>query len=153
MQHLRYIIFIAFLLSTANVFSGNTIDSLNIALSKSKTPSEKLAVLNRLFEATLPIDDASAMRYADRALTISEFTEDEMEKGIALYNKGLYLLNSGKSNDARTIIAKTKKLASQIVLTTEDKEFNGKNDAIARIIELDSSDDEFSKDSNEWRSI
>jgi tetratricopeptide (TPR) repeat protein len=102
MQHLRYIIFIAFLLSTANVFSGNTIDSLNIALSKSKTPSEKLAVLNRLFEATLPIDDASAMRYADRALTISEFTEDEMEKGIALYNKGLYLLNSGKSNDART---------------------------------------------------
>jgi tetratricopeptide (TPR) repeat protein len=90
------------LLSTANVFSGNTIDSLNIALSKSKTPSEKLAVLNRLFEATLPIDDASAMRYADRALTISEFTEDEMEKRIALYNKGLYLLNSGKSNDART---------------------------------------------------
>jgi tetratricopeptide (TPR) repeat protein len=55
-----------------------------------------------MIHSTQPIDDARAMQYADRALTISEFAEDEMEKGIALYNKGLYLLNSGKSNDART---------------------------------------------------
>ncbi len=102
MQYLRYIVLIAIMLLTSNAFSGKTIDSLHIALSKSKTPSEKLAVLNRLFEAALPIDDTKAMRYADRALTISEFTDDEMEKGIALYNKGLYLLNTGQSNDART---------------------------------------------------
>jgi tetratricopeptide (TPR) repeat protein/DNA-binding CsgD family transcriptional regulator len=101
MQHLRYITLV-FLLSVSNVYSGNTIDSLNIAFSKAKSPAEKLSVLNRLFEAALPKDETRAMHYADRALTISEFADDEMEKGIALYNKGLYLLIIGKSNDART---------------------------------------------------
>ncbi len=102
MQYLKNILFFILLLLTINVFGGNTIDSLNIALGKAKTPSEKLTVLNRLFEAVFPLDKARAIIYADRALTISEIADDKTEKGISLFNKGLYLYKDGKINDART---------------------------------------------------